>query len=72
MQKPWWTQLYAQVLIALTLGVALSTMAITVLLWLAIPKGFFPLQDNGIIQGTVQAPQSPLSQPCFEPVRPSR
>ncbi|WP_338522930.1 MdtB/MuxB family multidrug efflux RND transporter permease subunit [Erwinia aphidicola] len=42
----------------LTLGVALSTMAITVLLWLAIPKGFFPLQDNGIIQGTVQAPQS--------------
>ena len=42
----------------LTLGVALSTMAITVLLWLVIPKGFFPLQDNGIILGTVQAPQS--------------
>ncbi|CCG87715.1 MdtB/MuxB family multidrug efflux RND transporter permease subunit [Erwinia piriflorinigrans] len=42
----------------LTLGVALSTMAIAVLLWVAIPKGFFPLQDNGIIQGTVQAPQS--------------
>ncbi len=42
----------------LTLGVALSTLAITVLLWIAIPKGFFPQQDNGIIQGTVQAPQS--------------
>ena len=42
----------------LTLGVALGTLAITVLLWIAIPKGFFPLQDNGIIQGTVQAPQS--------------
>ncbi|RRZ94571.1 MdtB/MuxB family multidrug efflux RND transporter permease subunit [Erwinia sp. 198] len=42
----------------LTLGVALGTLAITVLLWVAIPKGFFPLQDNGIIQGTVQAPQS--------------
>ncbi|MEM6160882.1 MdtB/MuxB family multidrug efflux RND transporter permease subunit [Erwinia sp. P6884] len=42
----------------LTLSVALGTLAITVLLWIAIPKGFFPLQDNGIIQGTLQAPQS--------------
>ncbi|MEI2263825.1 MdtB/MuxB family multidrug efflux RND transporter permease subunit [Erwinia sp. CGal63] len=42
----------------LTLGVALGTLAITILLWIAIPKGFFPLQDNGIIQGTLQAPQS--------------
>ena len=42
----------------LTLGVALGTLAITVLLWITIPKGFFPVQDNGIIQGTVQAPQS--------------
>ena len=42
----------------LTLGVALTTLAITVLLWIVIPKGFFPQQDNGIIQGTVQASQS--------------
>ncbi|WP_017347050.1 MdtB/MuxB family multidrug efflux RND transporter permease subunit [Pantoea sp. A4] len=42
----------------LTLGVALSTLALTVLLWTVIPKGFFPLQDNGLIQGTLQAPQS--------------
>ncbi|CAO96357.1 MdtB/MuxB family multidrug efflux RND transporter permease subunit [Erwinia tasmaniensis] len=42
----------------MTLGVAIGTMAIAVLLWVAIPKGFFPLQDNGIIQGTLQAPQS--------------
>ncbi|WP_428943500.1 MdtB/MuxB family multidrug efflux RND transporter permease subunit [Pantoea sp. FN060301] len=42
----------------ITLSVALGTLAITVLLWIAIPKGFFPLQDNGIIQGTLQAPQS--------------
>ena len=42
----------------LTLSVALSALAITVLLWVVIPKGFFPLQDNGIIQGTVQASQS--------------
>ncbi|EOW6803659.1 MdtB/MuxB family multidrug efflux RND transporter permease subunit [Cronobacter muytjensii] len=42
----------------LTLGVAFGTLALTVLLWIVIPKGFFPVQDNGIIQGTLQAPQS--------------
>lgn len=42
----------------LTLGVALTTLAVTVLLWIVIPKGFFPQQDNGIIQGTIQASQS--------------
>ena len=42
----------------LTLGVAFGTLALTVLLWVLIPKGFFPVQDNGIIQGTLQAPQS--------------
>ncbi len=42
----------------LTLGVALGTLALTIMLWIFIPKGFFPIQDNGIIQGTLQAPQS--------------
>ncbi|SNY64014.1 MdtB/MuxB family multidrug efflux RND transporter permease subunit [Enterobacter sp. CC120223-11] len=42
----------------LTLGVALSTLALSIMLWIFIPKGFFPIQDNGIIQGTLQAPQS--------------
>ncbi|UVC28063.1 MdtB/MuxB family multidrug efflux RND transporter permease subunit [Pantoea sp. SOD02] len=42
----------------ITLSVALSTLLITVLLWIVIPKGFFPQQDNSIIQGTLQAPQS--------------
>ncbi|KOC88297.1 MdtB/MuxB family multidrug efflux RND transporter permease subunit [Winslowiella iniecta] len=42
----------------LTLGVAIGTLLLTIMLWTLIPKGFFPLQDNGIIQGTVQAPQS--------------
>lgn len=42
----------------LTLGVAFSTLLLTVLLYLLIPKGFFPVQDNGIIQGTLEAPQS--------------
>ncbi|HCB1497619.1 TPA: MdtB/MuxB family multidrug efflux RND transporter permease subunit [Klebsiella michiganensis] len=42
----------------LTLSVALSTLALSIMLWVFIPKGFFPTQDNGIIQGTLQAPQS--------------
>lgn len=42
----------------ITLSVALSTLALTVLLYLLMPKGFLPVQDNGIIQGTLEAPQS--------------
>ncbi len=42
----------------LTLGVTLGTIVLTIVLWIIIPKGFFPLQDNGILQGTLQAPQS--------------
>ncbi len=41
-----------------TLWVALGTMALTVLLYIFIPKGFFPLQDTGLIQGISEAPQS--------------
>ncbi len=42
----------------LTLLVAIATLALTVLLYLAMPKGFFPVQDTGVIQGIAQAPQS--------------
>jgi multidrug efflux pump len=42
----------------LTLFVALSTFVLTVLLYLAIPKGFFPAQDTGLIQLVTQAPQN--------------
>lgn len=42
----------------LTLGVAGTTLALTVFLYLFIPKGFFPTQDNGLLQGTLEAPQS--------------
>ncbi|MFI8382455.1 MdtB/MuxB family multidrug efflux RND transporter permease subunit [Pseudomonas sp. NPDC079086] len=42
----------------LTLLVAIATMALTVLLYLAVPKGFFPVQDTGVIQGISEAPQS--------------
>ncbi|MGM3387911.1 MdtB/MuxB family multidrug efflux RND transporter permease subunit [Stutzerimonas stutzeri] len=42
----------------LTLLVAVGTLALTVLLYLAVPKGFFPVQDTGAIQGISEAPQS--------------
>ncbi len=42
----------------ITLLVALATLILTVLLYIAIPKGFFPVQDTGVIQGISQAPQS--------------
>ncbi|MBD9370252.1 MdtB/MuxB family multidrug efflux RND transporter permease subunit [Xanthomonas sp. XNM01] len=35
-----------------------ATLALTVLLYLAVPKGFFPIQDAGMIQGISEAPQS--------------
>ncbi|MCJ0973119.1 MdtB/MuxB family multidrug efflux RND transporter permease subunit [Pseudomonas sp. PS1] len=42
----------------LTLLVAVGTLALTVVLYLAVPKGFFPVQDTGAIQGISEAPQS--------------
>jgi multidrug efflux pump len=39
----------------LTLLVALATMVLTGYLYMAIPKGFFPVQDTGVIQGISQA-----------------
>ncbi|MCY7370349.1 MAG: efflux RND transporter permease subunit [Polaromonas sp.] len=42
----------------LTLLVALATLALTVLLYLAIPKGLFPVQDTGQLQARIQADQS--------------
>jgi multidrug efflux pump len=38
-----------------TLAVAVATLALTTLLYIAIPKGFFPAQDTGLIQGISQA-----------------
>ncbi|MBC3478605.1 MdtB/MuxB family multidrug efflux RND transporter permease subunit [Pseudomonas taiwanensis] len=42
----------------LTLLVAVASLALTVVLYLAVPKGFFPAQDTGVIQGISEAPQS--------------
>jgi multidrug efflux pump len=41
----------------ITLLVALGTLVLTVFLYIIIPKGFFPVQDTGVIQGITQAPQ---------------
>jgi multidrug efflux pump len=42
----------------LTLYVAVGTLAVTALLYVTIPKGFFPEQDTGLIQGVTEASQS--------------
>jgi multidrug efflux pump len=39
----------------ITLLVAVSTLVLTVVLYMIIPKGFFPVQDTGVIQGISQA-----------------
>lgn len=42
----------------LTLQVAVGTLVLTVLLYVVIPKGFFPIEDTGVIQGITEADQS--------------
>ena len=42
----------------LTLLVAVGTVVLTVVLYVVIPKGFFPVQDTGLIQAVTEGPQS--------------
>src|SRR6202011_1437934 len=42
----------------LTLYVATATVALTAILYILIPKGFFPEQDTGLIQGVSEATES--------------
>src|SRR5882762_7557461 len=42
----------------ITLLVAVATLLLTVYLYIIIPKGFFPVQDTGVIQGITQASQT--------------
>jgi multidrug efflux pump len=42
----------------LTLSVAVATLALTFILFIKIPKGFFPVQDTGVIQGVSEAEQT--------------
>jgi len=41
-----------------TLAVAVATLVLTVVLYLVVPKGFFPVQDNAALQAVTEAPQS--------------
>jgi multidrug efflux pump len=41
-----------------TLVVAVATLVLTIALYVAIPKGFFPVQDTGVILGISEAPES--------------
>ena len=42
----------------MTLIVAAATLVATVYLYIIVPKGFFPVQDTGVILGISEAPQS--------------
>ncbi len=42
----------------ITLLVALCTLVLTIVLYIYIPKGFFPIQDTGVIQGVSEGPQT--------------
>jgi multidrug efflux pump len=42
----------------ITLLVAVATLVLTVVLYIIIPKGLFPTQDTGEIQGISQAPET--------------
>jgi multidrug efflux pump len=41
-----------------TLTIAVATLGLTIVLFILIPKGFFPIQDTGVIQGVSEAAQS--------------
>ncbi len=42
----------------LTLAIAVATIVLTVVLYIVVPKGFFPIQDTGLIQAVTEASQS--------------
>jgi multidrug efflux pump len=42
----------------LTLFVTLGTLVLTLYMYMVVPKGFFPVQDTGVILGISQAPES--------------
>ena len=48
-----------------TLAIAVATLILTIVLYIIVPKGFFPTQDTGVIQGVSEAPQS-VSFPAIE------
>ncbi|MGB8278539.1 MAG: efflux RND transporter permease subunit [Methylovirgula sp.] len=69
--QPWWNRPFAAILHgyehslawalrhgALIMLMLVGTMALTVILFVIVPKGFFPQQDTGRLMGSIQADQS--------------
>ena len=52
---------------AITIAVLLATIGLNVYLFIHVPKGFFPQQDNGRMQGTLIADQDTSFQAMQEP-----
>src|SRR5258708_19636857 len=52
---------------AITLAVLIVTIAATGYLFVTVPKGFFPLQDNGTVFGGMQGSQNTSFQPMQHP-----
>ncbi len=50
----------------ITLLVAVATLVLTIFLYIVIPKGFFPVQDTGVIQGISQASAAIASKAMAE------
>ncbi|HDS1676004.1 TPA: multidrug efflux RND transporter permease subunit [Stenotrophomonas maltophilia] len=50
----------------LMLLATVATLALTVALYFAVPKGFFPVQDSGLVQGISEAPQAISFQAMHE------
>ena len=53
----------------ITLAVLLATIALNVYLFVRVPKGFFPMQDNGRLMGAIQADQDTSFQAMDRMVR---
>jgi multidrug efflux pump len=49
-----------------TLLVAAGTLALTIYQFVEIPKGFFPIQDTGVIQGVSEAAQEPVGDRAIQ------
>src|SRR3989441_324300 len=41
-----------------TLVITVATLVLTIVLYVVVPKGFFPVQDTGVILGVSEAPES--------------
>ena len=50
----------------LTLAIAIATIVLTVVLYIVVPKGFFPVQDTGLIQAVTEASQTVSFQAMCE------